>query len=81
MLPGFTDAQGEQQARFIEAFKRATPDFQDVHGYAASKYNAEALKLASKYIGHAFGCLALTLEMPFKDNADLPGPRSGGMEW
>jgi murein tripeptide amidase MpaA len=23
-------------------------------------------------MGHAFGCLALTLEMPFKDNADLP---------
>ncbi|SDP00911.1 Murein tripeptide amidase MpaA [Ralstonia sp. 25mfcol4.1] len=77
MLPGFTEAQREQQSRFIEAFKRATPDFQDVHGYAASKYNADALKLASKYIGHTFGCLALTLEMPFKDNADLPDPVVG----
>lgn len=77
MLPSFTESQRAAQARFVEAFKRATPDFQDVHGYAASKYNADALKLASKYIGHAFGCLSLTLEMPFKDNADLPQPEVG----
>ncbi len=77
MLPGFTEAQRVAQQRFVEAFKRATPDFQDVHGYAASKYNADALKLASKYIGNAFGCLSLTLEMPFKDNADLPQPAVG----
>ena len=37
----------------------------------------EILTLASKQIGHAFGCLSLTLEMPFKDNADLPDPRCG----
>lgn len=77
MLPGFTPAQRAAQDRFIAAFKRATPDFQDVHGYAASKYNKDALKLASKYIGHTYGCLSLTLEMPFKDNADLPQPETG----
>jgi murein tripeptide amidase MpaA len=54
-----------------------SPDFQDVHGYAASKYNQDALKLASKWIGHTFGCLSLTLEMPFKDNADLPDAEVG----
>lgn len=77
MLPGFTDAQRQAQQRFVDDFKRATPEFQDVHGYAASKYNSDALKLASKYIGNAFGCLSLTLEMPFKDNADLPQPEVG----
>ena len=77
MLPGFTEVQKAEQLRFIDAFKRATPDFQDVHGYAASKYNQDALKLASKYIGHTFGCLSLTLEMPFKDNADQPDPAVG----
>ena len=35
------------------------------------------LTLASKYIGHTFGCLSLTLEMPFKDNAELPDPATG----
>ena len=77
MLPGFTDAQKRAQDDFIASFKRASPDFQDVHGYAASKYNADALKLASKWVGHTYGCLSLTLEMPFKDNADLPDSRVG----
>ncbi|HVL76702.1 MAG TPA: hypothetical protein VM406_11865, partial [Noviherbaspirillum sp.] len=35
------------------------------------------LQLASKYIGHTFGCVSLTLEMPFKDNAMLPDPATG----
>ena len=77
MLPGFTPEQAAAQSAFIEDFKRASPDFQDVHGYPASKYNEDALKLASKWIGHTYGCLSLTLEMPFKDNADLPDMESG----
>jgi murein tripeptide amidase MpaA len=28
-------------------------------------------------VGHTFGGLALTLEMPFKDNADRPDPVHG----
>lgn len=77
MLPGFTDQQRTEQTAFIEAFKIASPDFQDKHGYEASRYREDALKLASKYIGHRYGCLSLTLEMPFKDNANLPDERVG----
>jgi murein tripeptide amidase MpaA len=77
MLPGFTEEQGAAQRAFVADFKRASPDFQDVHGYAASKYNEDALKLASKWVGHTYGCLSLTLEMPFKDNADLPDAEFG----
>jgi murein tripeptide amidase MpaA len=77
MLPGFTPEQARAQTDFVASFKRASPDFQDVHGYAAGKYNEDALKLASKWVGHTFGCLSVTLEMPFKDNADLPDPEVG----
>ncbi|WP_430227500.1 M14 family metallopeptidase [Paraburkholderia tropica] len=77
MLPGFTDQQRTEQKAFIDAFKIASPDFQDKHGYEASRYREDALKLASKYIGHRYGCLSLTLEMPFKDNANLPDERVG----
>jgi murein tripeptide amidase MpaA len=77
MLPGFTDSQAKEQAAFVEFFKQASPDFQDVHGYESSKYQTDALKLASKYVGNQFGCLSLTLEMPFKDNANLPDERVG----
>jgi murein tripeptide amidase MpaA len=77
MLPGFTPAQSAEQKAFIAGFKRASPDFQDVRGYSAGKYSQDALKLASKWVGHTFGCLSLTLEMPFKDNADLPDETFG----
>ena len=77
MLPGFTPAQAAEQAAFIATFKQASPDFQDVHGYASGKYSEQALRLASKWVGHSFGCLSLTLEMPFKDNNGLPDAECG----
>ena len=77
MLPDFTEAQRVAQAGFVASLKAASPDFQDRYGYAASKYSTDVLKLASKWVGHHFGCLSLTLEMPFKDNADLPDARVG----
>ncbi len=77
MLPGFTEQQRVEQSAFIDSCKRASPDFQDEHGYPPGKYREDALKLASKYIGHRFGCLSLTLEMPFKDNANLPDEHIG----
>ena len=77
MLADFSPAMAKQQQDFIDQYKLASPDFQDKFGYAASKYNADMLKLASKYVGHHFKCLALTLEMPFKDNANLPDPVHG----
>lgn len=77
MLPGYTEAQRAVQDHFCASFRAASPDFQTTHGYATGKYDAQALKLASKFVGHRFGCLSLTLEMPFKDNADLPDPTVG----
>ena len=77
MLPGFSAEQAAAQKEFIAGFKRASPDFQDVHGYSAGKYSQDALKLASKWVGHTYGCLSLTLELPFKDNADLPDETYG----
>ncbi len=77
MLSNFTPAQAAGQKAFVERYKQASPDFQDQYGYPASKYKEDMLTLASKYIGHHFQCLSLTLEMPFKDNADLPDPHVG----
>jgi murein tripeptide amidase MpaA len=77
MLEGFTEQQLAEQQAFIETFKLASPDFQSEHGYEAGKYREDMLKLASKYVGHTFKCLSLTLELPFKDNAQLPNPEVG----
>ena len=77
MLADFTPERQARQQAFIDQYIAASPDFQKVYGYAASKYNEELLTLASKYVGHTFKCLSLTLEMPFKDNADLPNSYTG----
>ncbi len=72
MLPSFSAQQQREQDAFISDFKDASPDFQSEHGYASDKHSVDALKLASKWVGNHFSCLSLTLEMPFKDNANLP---------
>ncbi|MFC3109416.1 M14-type cytosolic carboxypeptidase [Undibacterium arcticum] len=77
MLAGFSAQQAAAQQGFIDDYKQANPDFQDKVGYAASKYNEDLLKLASKYVGHTFQCVSLTLEMPFKDNVNLPDAQVG----
>jgi murein tripeptide amidase MpaA len=77
MLPGIGERQIAEQNAFAADFRAASPDFQTEHGYASSKYRDDVLKLASKYVGHAFGCLSLTLEMPFKDNANAPDAQCG----
>lgn len=77
MLPGFSERQRVEQDLFCADFRAASPDFQSQHGYAPGKYKDDVLKLASKYVGHTFGCLSLTLEMPFKDNANAPDARVG----
>jgi len=71
MLPSYSERQRSEQAAFVGDFLAAAPDFQTEFGYAPDKYNADALKLASKWVGDRFDCLSLTLEMPFKDNANL----------
>ncbi len=77
MLPSFTPAQAKREAAFLARFLEASPDFQTRCGYARDRFTDELLTLASKWVGHTFGCLSLTLEMPFKDNADRPDPVVG----
>lgn len=77
MLEDFSEKQLQEQQAFVQDFLSASPDFQAKHGYEASRYNEDLLQLASKYVGHTFKCLSLTLEMPFKDNANLPDEETG----
>lgn len=76
-VPGFSAQALARQSKLIAAFKQASPDVQTEHGYQAGRFGEEMLSLASKWVAHRFGCVALTLEMPFKDNANLPDGVSG----
>jgi murein tripeptide amidase MpaA len=76
-LPNFTPAQAAAEKQFSEDFMVASPDFQNVHGYPPASYSEETLTMGSPHITHAFGCVALTLELPFKDNANDPDEITG----
>ncbi|HRQ46249.1 MAG TPA: carboxypeptidase family protein, partial [Rhodocyclaceae bacterium] len=76
-VPGVPETVAEQQTGFMQALLAASPDFQTEHGYENGRFREDVLKLASKWVAHRFGCLSLTLEMPFKDNARLPDGKTG----
>jgi murein tripeptide amidase MpaA len=76
-LPTFSAAQAAMQKRFSDDFKLASPDFQDLHGYPKEQFTDEVLTMGSPHITHRFGCLSLTLELPFKDNANDPDEQTG----
>ncbi|OAM28798.1 MULTISPECIES: M14 family metallopeptidase [Eikenella] len=60
------------EASFKTALRQASPDFQDEHGYPKTALGQANLAIAKSYVGETFGCLSYTLEMPFKDNINLP---------
>ncbi|MBO9670124.1 MAG: hypothetical protein J7485_06380 [Sphingobium sp.] len=54
-----------------------TPDFQTRLGYAEAPPGKANLSMATSQIAERYGAVAMTLEMPFKDNDDLPDPAQG----
>jgi murein tripeptide amidase MpaA len=74
-VPSISDRQRRLQAAYFEALSQANPDFQTEHGYP--KGGQPNLTLCANYLAENFGCLAMTLEMPFKDNANAPDEAEG----
>lgn len=71
-VPNYNSEITALECMFKDAFKAASPDFQDKYGYAKDEAGQADLSLATNYVGNTFHCLAYTLEMPFKDNDNLP---------
>lgn len=76
-IPMFDEKLQKKQTIFSESWKTVSPDFQDIHGYPVDKPGKANLQICSKNIANTFKCLALTVEMPFKDNANLPDIQNG----
>ena len=76
-VPGFTPRQDALQQAFKAAWLAASPDFQVKNDYGSGHPTKANMTLATNWIGHHFKCLAFTLEMPFKDNNDLPDEAVG----
>ena len=62
---------------FSVALVRATPDFQTAKGYEIPAPGQANLSMSTAQLAERFGAVSMTLEMPFKDNDDLPDPVHG----
>lgn len=71
-IPSYSDHLKDLEDTFKQALLNATPEFQDEHGYEKDAPGEANLTVASCAVAERFNCLAYTVEMPFKDNADLP---------
>lgn len=75
--PGYTPRREALESSFKTAWRQTCPDFQTTQGYARAQPGEANMTLATNWIGQNFDCLAFTIEMPFKDNADLPDAVAG----
>jgi len=71
-VPSYNDTIRQLEDKFKHYLMVANPDFQDEVGYEKDAPGSANLSLATNWVGENFKCLAFTLEMPFKDNANLP---------
>ena len=76
-IPSITEAQLALLADYKARLVRLTPDFQTRIGYPPTSVGRANLAMSTNAVAERFGCLAMTLEMPFKDNDDLPDALAG----
>lgn len=76
-IPSWTEELGAGYARYRAILERRTPDFQTRRGYPVAPAGRANLAMSTNQLAERFGAVAMTLEMPFKDNDDLPDPVQG----
>lgn len=76
-IPSYSLALKELEKKFKDHWMHISPDFQDEYNYGADKPGTANLTVCSNAVAERFACLSFTIEMPFKDNDDLPDPMYG----
>ena len=76
-IPSYDDRLKDLEDSFKAALLTITPEFQDEHGYDKDEPGKANLTVGSSATAEEFKALTYTIEMPFKDNNDLPDPDYG----
>ncbi|HEY0446308.1 MAG TPA: M14-type cytosolic carboxypeptidase [Allosphingosinicella sp.] len=76
-IPSWSEGQGALFSRFSRELVRISPDFQTEKGYQIPPPGKANLSMSTAQLAERFGAISMTLEMPFKDNDDLPDPDEG----
>ena len=75
--PSYDARHAALEATFKNSYMTISPDFQDTHGYPKDEPGKADMRIAANWLGEQFKTLSFTIEMPFKDNADLPNDVMG----
>ncbi|WP_333613210.1 M14 family metallopeptidase [Psychrobacter sp.] len=75
--PSYNDRLARLRDKFSEVLKLASADFQSEFGYDIDAPGTANMTIATHWVAERFDCLANTLEMPFKENANLPFEDTG----
>jgi len=76
-IPTMRPGQLDLLHRYKALLATLSTDFQVEYGYDIDPPASSDLKKCTDWTAERFGCLAMTLEMPFKDNAHDPNPVTG----
>lgn len=76
-IPSIKDAQLALFHAYSAALVARSPEFQTRKGYDVAKPGEANLSMSTAQLAERFGAVTMTLEMPFKDNDDLPDPDYG----
>jgi murein tripeptide amidase MpaA len=76
-IPSWTKEQGAVFDAFSGALQRISPDFQTEKGYSIPEPGKANMSMSTAQLAERFGAVSMTLEMPFKDNDELPDPACG----
>lgn len=76
-IPSITDQQLGAFHAYRDRLADHTPDFQTKLGYPTARPGKANLSMSTNQLAERYGAVAMTLEMPFKDNFDLPDPEQG----
>ncbi|MFN5901362.1 MAG: carboxypeptidase family protein, partial [Novosphingobium sp.] len=76
-IPSWTEDHQARFDRYKAILARRTPDFQTRLGYPVAGKGKANLAMSTNQLAERFGAVSMTLEMPFKDNQDLPDQVQG----
>jgi murein tripeptide amidase MpaA len=76
-IPSWTKRQGDLYDMYLSRLAAQTADFQTKHGYPTAAAGKANLSMSTNQLAERFGAVSMTLEMPFKDNADAPDSERG----
>jgi murein tripeptide amidase MpaA len=76
-IPSWKPEQDALYQLFSELLVSVSPDFQTEKGYQIAAPGKANLSMSTAQLAERFGAISMTLEMPFKDNAELPDQREG----